>query len=125
MPPASSQGPTGKATSFTLGKYFFRILVAASIGLATPGASDFHALVSHPILRGRECNSMDGENVKAPLSMGTVPRSFGSWPAMAAKIRAQSSALRAIGPILSIEGASAIAPERATPPDGRPRTPPP
>jgi len=31
-------------------------------------------------------------------------------PAIAAKMRAQSSALRAIGPILSIEGASAIAP---------------
>src|SRR5215470_10955476 len=48
--------------------------------------------------------------------MAMVPRSFGSWPAMAAKIRAQSSTERANGPILSIEGASAIAPNRLTRP---------
>src|SRR5882724_3969415 len=110
MPPASSQGPTGKATSLTLEKFFFKTLAAASMGFATPGSSDFHALVSQPILSGRERNSIDGEEVKAPLSMGTVPRTFGSWQAMAAKMRAQSSAPRAIGPILSMEGASAIAP---------------
>src|SRR5437879_13768156 len=94
--PASSQGPTGKATSFTLGKYFLRIRLAASIGLATPGASDFHALVSQPTFKGRACNSMDGEYVNAPLSIGTVPRSFGSWHAITANMRAQSSSLRAI-----------------------------
>src|SRR6267378_3862028 len=44
---------------------------------------------------------------------------------MAAKMRAQSSALRAMGPILSIEGASAIAPYRLTRPyvGRRPLTP--
>ena len=86
------------------------------MGFATPGASDFHALVSQPTFKGRACNSMDGEYVNAPLSIGTVPRSFGSWPAIAAKMRAQSSALRAIGPILSIEGARAIAPYLLTRP---------
>src|SRR5260370_29147167 len=35
---------------------------------------------------------------------------------MAAKMRAHTSALRALGPILSIEGASAIAPYRLTRP---------
>src|SRR5579885_2205703 len=46
----------------------------------------------------------------AALSIGRVPRSLTSCPAMAAKMRAQSSAERAIGPILSIEGASDMAP---------------
>jgi len=50
-------GPTGKATSFTLEKYFLRTLFAVSIGFATPGARDFHAFVSQPTFSGRECNS--------------------------------------------------------------------
>src|SRR5580700_2606207 len=57
--------------------------------------------------------------------MGTVLRSRGSWPAMAAKIWPQSSAERAKGPILSIDGASAIPPKRLTRPyvGRRPLTP--
>ena len=54
-------GPTGKATSFTLERYFFKTRAAASMGFATPGSRDFHAFVSQPILSGRERNSMDGE----------------------------------------------------------------
>src|SRR5713101_2099889 len=57
--------------------------------------------------------------------IGSVPRSFKSCPAMAAKMRAQSSALRAIGPILSMDGASAMVPYRLTRPyvGRRPMTP--
>src|SRR5271165_558086 len=48
--------------------------------------------------------------------MGTVLRSRISCPAIAAKICAQSSALRAIGPMWSMDGASAIPPYRLTRP---------
>src|SRR5712671_5578410 len=49
--------------------------------------------------------------------MFRVPRSLKSWPAIAEKMCAQSSAERASGPILSIEYASAIAPFRLTRPN--------
>ena len=44
------------------------------------------------------------------IGSGSDSRSRGSWPAMADRIRPQQSAVRAIGPILSIDHAIAIAP---------------
>src|SRR5271169_5900105 len=73
----------------------------------------------------RGLSSPAGENVNEALSMDNVLWSSGSWPAMAANIRVQSSALRAIGPILSMEYESAMAPWRLTRPyvGRRPVTP--
>src|SRR5258708_29043834 len=48
---------------------------------------------------------------------GREPGSFGSWPAMARRIRSQSSAPRAMGPILSMEKERAMAPARLTRPN--------
>src|SRR6267143_3429101 len=108
--PASSQGPAGRDASFTLESVLRRTLAAASTGFAILGSSDFQAFLSQPIRIGRERSSIDAEYVKAARSSGSVPRSLASWPAIAAKMRAQSSAERARGPILSIEGESAMAP---------------
>src|SRR5262249_28875313 len=109
---ASSHGPTGTVTCLTVGKTR-RIAFSVSAAIfATAWSIDFHALVAQPMRNVRAFNSIDGEYVKAALSTGSVERSFGSCPASTAKIRAQSSAVRAIGPILSSDGARAIAPHR-------------
>src|SRR5215475_7784656 len=79
-------------------------------------SSFFHAFVSKPIRSGLAPSSSEAEYVNAALSIGSVLRSLKSCPAIAAKMRAQSSAERASGPILSIEYESAIAPYRLTRP---------
>jgi len=84
------------------------------MGFATPGSSDFHALVSQPILSGRETQFhrrgvsesafIDG-NRSAILDVVTGNRGEDALR--------NPRRFRAIGPILSMEGASAIAPETA------------
>ena len=74
---ASSNGPSGSAADLTLPKYLRTIFSAASRAFATPASSFVHAFVSQPTRNGRALRSKEGEYVKAPLSMGTVLRSFG------------------------------------------------
>src|SRR5208337_3194254 len=100
-------GPSGSAADFTLPKNLRTTFSEASKAFATLESRVFQAFDSQPTRSGRALRSSDGEYVKAPLSMATVLRSFGSCPAIAEKTRAQSSALRASGPSLSIEGARA------------------
>src|ERR1043166_6666506 len=102
MFPASSNGPSGSAAFFTLEKYFFTTLSAASAAFATAGSGFFQAFASQPIFKERDFRSMEGEYVRAALSRGNVLRSRGSWPAITANTCAASSADLANGPILSI-----------------------
>src|SRR5579862_8035047 len=74
------------------------------------------ALVSLPTRRGLLGSALLEGYRKFASAGGRESWSCGSWPAMAERMMPQSSAVRAIGPSLSIDQASAIAPQRLTRP---------
>src|SRR5689334_12495814 len=93
-PAAISHGPSGSATSETFARDF-STFSASLVIFAMSGCTPFHAFVTQPMRSARGAFVYLNDDSAASTSP-------------------QSSAVRAIGPILSIEYASAIAPSRLT-----------
>src|SRR5580704_13621981 len=114
VPAAASNGPSGSCASSTTAPCFSRTAIAPCVAVSISGSSFFHAFVSHPIFNF--CGAGPPYS-NAASSPGRELRSFASCPASTERINPQSSAVRAIGPILSSEYARAIAPYRLTLPN--------
>src|SRR5215510_2238663 len=103
---AASHGPSGKAASSTRAPCALSRSMARLVADAMSEGTSFHALPSHPMRNGLA----DGIDVPASPGFATDDGSRGSWPEIRSRTIAQSSAVRPITPILSMEKASAIPP---------------
>src|SRR5271165_764092 len=121
IPPAASHGPSGRGTLLVLCPALWSTASACSNAVAISGSGFSHAF-SMPAMRNGPAGAL---NAKRACASGSEPASVGSCPLMTASTVEQSSAVRHMGPILSIEYASAMAPPRPTRPKvGRkPETP--
>src|SRR5258708_2017281 len=113
----SSKGPSGSLASETFPRNFRTTRKASSVAFATPGSAFFQASLSQPKRRFFVPSSWEGLRVKEAWSTESVPRSLGSCPEITESTVAQSSAVLASGPILSMEYESAMAPYRLTRPN--------
>src|SRR5664279_528244 len=121
IPPAVSNGPSGNCTLPMVVPACCSTASACSNAAATSGSGFSHAFS----IRAMRNGFAGGLKLKRAFASGSEPASRGSCPLTAASTSEQSSAVRHMGPILSMEYESAIAPPRPTRPKvGRnPETP--